>query len=123
MSHILVIDDEETIRAIIRLVLEKDGHKVDEAENGGSGLKLVELHPYDLVITDMIMPDVDGIEVISSLKKNHPQIKTIVITGGSVMNEKEYLMKIGTLMNVNCVLPKPFRPEELLATVKEVLSS
>ena len=121
MSRILVIDDEELIRTLISRILTRDGHEVDEAENGEVGLQLVELHPYDLVITDIIMPEIDGIGVILSLKKNHPKIRIIVLTGGSAKNDKVYLLNISKKMQVDMVIPKPFEIDELQTAVNDVL--
>ena len=121
MSRILMIDDEQLIRSLIVEVLTLDGHEVDQAENGDIGLKLVELHPYDLVITDIIMPEMDGIGVIMSLKEKHPQIKTIVLTGGSLINDKDYLINVSRLMKVDLVIPKPFVVDDLRNAVKELL--
>ena len=120
MSRILVIDDEELIRTLISRILTRDGHEVDEAENGEVGLQLIELHQYDLVITDIIMPAVDGIGVILSLKEKHPQIRIIAITGGPAKNDRVYLLNVCKMMKVDLVLPKPFEVDELRTAVKEL---
>ncbi len=120
MPSILVIDDEPEIRLLISNILTQDGHEVDQAENGDTGLQLIELHPYDLVITDIIMPEIDGIAVIMSLKMKHPQIKTIVLTGGSSKNDKDYLMGISRAMKVDLVMSKPFFINDLRNAVKRI---
>ena len=121
MAKILIIDDEAPIRTVINHILTIDGHEVDQAINGEVGLQLIELHPYDLVITDIIMPEMDGIGVILSLKEKHPQIRIIVVTGGSPKNDKDYLLNISKKLKVDLVMPKPFDISDLRTAVKEVL--
>ena len=70
MSRILVIDDLKQIRLVIQELLEVDGHDVDLAENGRTALKMTESNSYDLIITDLYMPEKDGLEVIKALKKS-----------------------------------------------------
>ncbi len=69
MARILVIDDDVHIRSLIETHLQFDGYDVDTAENGKVGLKLVGLHQYDLVITDVVMPEQDGLEVVMGIKR------------------------------------------------------
>ena len=81
MATILIIDDEESIRHLLREVLEKAGHKVLEASNGREGLEVYQKHPADLVIMDLLMPDTDGLETTLQLTREYVDAKVIAITG------------------------------------------
>src|SRR6195256_2756214 len=83
MPRILIIDDEPLVRAVLRSILERQGHAVREAREGGAGLALWRHTPSDLVLTDMFMPECDGIEVIRQLTRLWPQAKIIAMTGGA----------------------------------------
>jgi DNA-binding NtrC family response regulator len=122
MSRILVIDDEQDIRILAKEFLSRDGHQVDLAENGRVGLKLTRLHVYDLVITDIVMPEQDGLEVITELKRLFPLLRIIVMTGGAARLDIAYLLKMALLMKVERALPKPLNFENLQGIVKEILA-
>lgn len=123
MAHILVIDDEPHIRIILDKLLSRDGHQVDTAENGLLGCKQGSLFPYDLVITDMVMPERDGFEVIKEFSKKLPPPSIIVITGGSERVDRGYLISMARLLPVSRVVSKPINYEELSAIVCEVLKN
>jgi DNA-binding NtrC family response regulator len=123
MARILVIDDELHIRTIIEKILTIDNHEVDLAENGKAGLKLASLNDYDLVITDVVMPEQDGLEVITGIKRLFPHIRIIVMTGGAIGLDIAYLLKTAKLMGADRMLPKPLDFEKLQDTVKEMLAT
>jgi DNA-binding NtrC family response regulator len=123
MAHILVIDDEPPLRAVLEKVLMLDGHRVDTAENGKQGLKLLELFSYDLVITDIVMPEKDGFEVIGELHRKFSHTKLIAITGGTARLGQDYLMSAAKTMRVNKVFAKPLNYEKLKSVVKELLET
>jgi CheY-like chemotaxis protein len=81
MAQILVIDDEEPFRTMLREVLEREGHAVMEAGDGREGITLARNIPIDLIITDLLMPELDGLEVIQTLRSDSPQVKIIAISG------------------------------------------
>ena len=83
MSSILVVDDENQIRLLVRETLEQAGHHVTEARDGKEALQQYRLAPVDLVIMDILMPNQDGLETTVSLRREFPDVKIIVITGGS----------------------------------------
>jgi CheY-like chemotaxis protein len=120
MTSILVIDDQELVRASIRITLEAAGHEVVEAENGEVGIKLQEEHGFDLVITDILMPVKEGIETIVDLRRDYGDLKIIAISGGSRSKTMDYL-KAATNLGADMVLPKPFSNAELLSCVNECL--
>lgn len=122
MSHILVIDDEPRLRELVRSFLQIDGHDVVTAENGREGLRMAEATRFDLVITDIIMPEQDGFEVIQALVSQTGAPKVIGITGGSRNLRSDYLLNMAQLLGSVKVLKKPLSYEILHAAVAEVLS-
>jgi len=123
MARILVIDDYVEICTLAKKFLILDGHEVDTAENGAVGLKLAGRNKYDLVITDVVMPEQDGIGVVAELKKLHPHIRIIVMTGGGAKMSISDLLKITRFMKADRGIAKPLDFEKLLETVREVLAS
>lgn len=122
MAHILVIDDDADVRFILESFLNRDGHTVDTAEDGKSGIKLTRLHDYDLIITDIIMPEMNGIEVLSEIKAKSPAIRIIVLTGGSAKLDKDLLLATAKAMRADKVISKPIDVKVLKAAVTELLA-
>jgi CheY-like chemotaxis protein len=120
MARILVIDDDARTLRTIRRVLELARHEVVEARNGKVGISLYREKPADLVITDMIMPEVDGVETINKLRQDYPEVKIIAISGGGRTEPGAYLRAAENLGAV-LTLTKPFGKTELLRAVEEVL--
>jgi CheY-like chemotaxis protein len=121
MARILIIDDEEYIRVTLKTLLEHDGHEVSTADNGRAGLRLVEKEPFDLVISDIIMPEQDGFEVIKAVLMRENPPKIIAMSGGSKDLEQGYLLAMANLMHTSKVLSKPFSHETLREAIREVL--
>lgn len=112
--NILIIDDEEGIRDSCSQLLERRGHNVDTAENGEEGLELLNKSGFDIVILDLKMPGIGGIEVLNRIKEDNPEIIVIVITGYATVESAVKAMKLGAYD----FLPKPFTPDELNVTIK-----
>ncbi len=122
MRSILVIDDEEMIRSLLVTMLTRSGFNVEEASDGQAGMALFHKHPTDLVITDVFMPNKDGIEVVMQLKDSYPNLKIIAMTGGGQTG----MVQIGSaakMLGAEYVLHKPFENGSLLATVNLALDS
>lgn len=117
MAHILLIDDDEFFRGMLRLTLLKMGHKVTEAKNGRSGLALHACVDFDLVITDLIMPEKEGIETIIEVLRRTPEIPIIAMTGGGRTFDDEHLLHIASRVGARELLSKPFTPEALAAAI------
>ena len=115
MVHILLIEDTEAVRGLFRTVLEQAGYVVHEASTGTEGIRLFRESPSDVVITDMYMPDGDGFDVISTLRREDPAPKIIVISGRSSKGE---ILSAAKLMGADLVLPKPVTMDDLLTAVK-----
>ncbi|MCK4881946.1 MAG: response regulator [Candidatus Omnitrophica bacterium] len=121
MAQILIIDDNDQFRGMLQEMLSQSGYKVLVASDGRDGVALYREKRPDLVITDVIMPEKDGAEVIFELQKEFPGIKMIVMTGGGNGNAQIYLKSIMAYSNVKHAFEKPFNMSELLATVKEII--
>jgi len=122
MARILVVDDDAEIRAVIRLALEQAGHEVTEAADGSEGLKLFLLHRTDLVITDVFMPERDGVEFMHLIRLMVGTAPILVISGGGVWPQ-EMVSLLDTTMRLGATrtLRKPFRPAELVLIVEDML--
>ena len=117
-ARILVIEDELTIRSLLVQVLMNAGHTVRWAGDGQEGLALFEKEEFDVVLTDLSMPEVSGWEVAQAVKKAHPGVPVILVTGWGDQMDPHHLEKNG----VDLVLAKPFRVEELLSTLTDALA-
>jgi CheY-like chemotaxis protein len=118
---ILVIDDEEDICVMTKLLLERAGHEVASACDGRVAIRLLAEQPFDLVITDMLMPERDGLEVMSELRRNHPAVRIIASSGGGRVSSESYL-HIARKSGAHALLPKPFTHKELLASIEEAFA-
>lgn len=132
MARILVIDDEQYIRTALREVLEREGFEVSAAADGRKGLELLENEGADLVITDIIMPGFDGVATLERIKKAHPDLPVIVISGGGNVAPMEYepgaistsaYLASAAKAGASCTLTKPFNRQELVSAVTSLLSA
>ena len=122
VARILVIDDDPCLRQILRRHLDRLGHEAVTAENGLTGMKMFENDSFDLVITDIIMPEQEGLETISQLKGKDAQAGIVVMSGGGSIEADDYL-KLALALGADAALAKPFNLSELDRTVNEVLPS
>jgi two-component system response regulator (stage 0 sporulation protein F) len=119
MATILIIDDEERIRALLRTTLEAAGYEVTEAPNGRIGLEQYRQRPTDLVITDIAMPEMNGLDMILELTRAFLNVKVIAISGAS---DTENALDAAKLLGVRHTLHKPFSMDALLKTVQYELA-
>jgi CheY-like chemotaxis protein len=120
MRKILVIDDDDQMRAMMVAMLDRAGFQVLEAADGKQGLRLCEHTAVDLVITDVIMPEMEGLEVIMGLKKKFRDMRIIAISGGARMQPQGYL-NLAAKLGADRTFTKPFDRSEFLMAVKELL--
>lgn len=120
MKHVLIIDDDADLRVVLGKVLRNAGYTVTDAGDGLQGLAQFDTVLPDLVITDLVMPVVEGIEVITSLRQKHPQIKIIAMSSGGQRGHAVYL-QLAQKLGANRKLEKPFSLHDFLATVHAVL--
>jgi DNA-binding NtrC family response regulator len=119
---ILVIDDEPALREILSRVLVDAGHRVTGAGNGMEASKALAAETFDVVLTDVIMPEKDGMQVISELRKKFPGTRIIAMSGGGHVSRDQYL-KIAKGLGAHAVLEKPFANQQLLATIEGLVPS
>jgi YesN/AraC family two-component response regulator len=122
MARILIIDDEPQIRSMLKLMLERDGYEVVEAPDGVEGISVYRQNPADLIITDLIMPNKDGIGMIIDLKKEFPEVKIIAMSGGG-LNKPDGYLKGAKKLGASCTLTKPIDREEILRVVAAILKN
>ena len=122
MTRILVIDDDDQFRGMIREILVREGYEVVDAPNGKEGIRRYQEEPADLIITDIIMPEKEGVETIMELNRNFPDVKIIAISGGGRIGPEEYL-HMAKKLGAQRTFAKPVGREELLKGVREVLKS
>jgi DNA-binding NtrC family response regulator len=120
MARILLVDDEEMIRHALRRALEKAGHDVIEAANGAEALRLNRHERVDVVVTDILMPEKDGVEIIVALRLESPDIKVIAMSGGGHSNQTQAL-DIAEPLGAFASLRKPFSVGLMLDVVAQAV--
>ncbi|MGE3540889.1 MAG: response regulator [Candidatus Tectimicrobiota bacterium] len=120
MTRVLVIDDDFQNRAVLRQMLEREGYDVIDAGDGASGLRAYAQAPAELVITDIIMPEREGLEIIQTFRQRYPAVKIIAISGGSPRLPADFL-STAALLGAHRTLAKPIRRIDLLVAVHELL--
>src|SRR5688500_3248366 len=117
MSNILIVDDEQSYRQLLSLVFEADGHTIRTATNGREALELLQQEPADVVISDVRMPDMDGIEMLSSVRETQPDLGVVLMTAFASVETAREAFKLGA----DDFIQKPFDVEELKLIVKKTL--
>ena len=121
MSRILVVDDDEMIRLLLRRILEKAGHEVCDAQNGRAAMQIYSEHKPDCVITDLIMPEQEGIETIQQMRQ-HLHAAPIIATSGQSSLMAAHYLKIARALGADAILEKPFSIEQILELVTRLLA-
>ncbi len=119
--RILVIDDDPVVRGMLAEMLRREGYEVDEADDGRAGMRKFREVPATLVITDVVMPEQEGLETLMQLRHASKTVKVIAISGGGRVGPDAYLNSARTL-GADAILAKPFGREELLELVTKVLA-
>lgn len=129
MAAILLIDDDSLVRASLKLQLELGGHVVTDADDGGKGLRAFEGGRFDAVITDIIMPGVEGVETVRRLRQSDPSVVIIAMTGGTPIpapsrsgTAPDYLRMVSRL-GATATIRKPFTGTALLALIDQSLAT
>ena len=120
--QILVIDDDEQLREMLRRMLEYAGYDVVEACDGEEAMKLLRNREVDLVITDILMPNREGLEPIMELRRGRPQLPIIAISGGGGWSGSSSYLVTATKLGAAKTLAKPFTRQEILDAVAEVFA-
>lgn len=122
MKRILFVDDDREFRATQEEALKRANYEAVSVSNGKEALAMLEVADFDLLITDIIMPEMEGIELIREITKTRPALKVIAISGGGRGNPGDYLM-IAQKLGVSEVLAKPYSREDLLSAVRNTLAT
>ncbi len=120
MSRVLIIDDELSLRQVMRVILERAGHTVLDAPDGSAGMALWHREPTDVVVTDLFMPEKDGLQVLMEMKKVATKPKIIAMSGGGQKGLLDWRAN-ALALGADRVLVKPFDGQTLLLTIQEVL--
>jgi DNA-binding NtrC family response regulator len=117
-GRILVVDDEDIVRTSCSRTLSPEGYEVKLAKNGAEGLRMASENQFDLVLTDLKMPDMDGIEVLRIIKEKWPETEVIIVTGYQTVDTAVKAIKLGAYDYIE----KPFTPDALISAVTEALT-
>lgn len=118
--RVLIVDDHEDLRTMLQVWLQAEGYEVDVAPDGLTALELLQRNPVDLVVTDLCMPETDGIEMIVELKKRFAHIPIIAMSGWTSTGSVDYL-QVAREIGARKTLKKPFEPVELSKLVRELI--
>lgn len=121
-NRILVVDDDEQILLLMRMILERAGYAVDTAEDGERAVRAFNPRRHILLITDIVMPDKEGIETIRELRERKPDLPVIAISGGGRIGPQDYLSWVRRC-GVRHTFAKPVKREDLLAAVAELIGA
>ncbi len=116
MAKVLLVEDDELVRYALSELLEEAGHRVLARENGVKIIEFIECNPVDIVITDIVMPEVDGIEVLTMMRQTFPELPVVALSGGGRISGADYL-QMADVIGAKRTIAKPVKPEVLLDTV------
>lgn len=120
MARILIVDDSPADRSTLRNLLENQGYRVQEASDGKTAIRMLRATPADLVITEILLPEKDGIETITDLKRGFPDVKIIAVSGGGAISPQIYL-KMAMELGAGRALKKPFDAHKMVKTVWDLI--
>lgn len=124
MARILLADDISAVRLSVAVALRAEGHEVVEASDGAAAIGLLRSHPFDLVVTDLWMPVLDGIDLLKHLRVHHPGTKVIAMSGGAPGRAPIGIsMTIARTWGADAVFQKPFDNDDLIAEVRRLLAA
>jgi DNA-binding response OmpR family regulator len=121
MRKVLIIEDDTLARQMLREAIEGMGYAVTDAPNGEVGLELFRVAPSDLVVTDLVMPRVDGLDVIGRLRREAGQVRILAISGGAPRLTAKRCLGLASSYGADCLLKKPFTLFELKSTVRQLV--
>jgi CheY-like chemotaxis protein len=121
MPRILIVDDDPLIREILPLVLLEHGYESTTAADGRMALRELRRQPHDVVLTDVLMPDTDGMELLRELHREFPEVRVIAMSGGSQLLPGSELLQVARCLGARAALPKPFEIEALLNALAQTL--
>ena len=122
LAKILVVDDDAEVCEAVAAMLEQGGHQVVRASRGGAALRMCRSQSFDLVITDILMPEVDGLEVLTRLRVERPELRVVALSGGGAFVDRDYCLRMAERLGADEVIEKPVRTGDLLELVARVLA-
>ena len=122
MASILLVEDDIQLRSMLKIVLDRAGHEVQEAGNGKEALELYTKSPADLIVTDLVMPDKEGLETIMEFRRSYPDVKIIAMSGGGRTGAQNYL-DLAKKFGADYIVTKPFSNKEILDGIQIVVPS
>jgi len=122
MAKILIIDDDPAILTMLKKMLEKAGFEVDIANNGSEGLEKIECCTPDLLVTDIVMPEKEGLELIFYLRRKNPGLKIVAISGGGRFNYEGYLTS-AKLLGADLIFQKPLVHKEFVQAISDLINT
>jgi CheY-like chemotaxis protein len=123
MVKILVVDDEPFVRDMMTAMIKPAGYDVVEAVNGAEAFNICKKEAVDLIITDIVMPEKNGIDLIMNVKKEYPDIPIIAVSGGGGITGRYDYLEIAKLVGANNILKKPFEIDELRSAVSNAIEN
>lgn len=122
MAHILLVEDSPEVSLTVREILENANHTVDDVDSGSAALKTLKTSKYDLIVSDIWMPGMDGIALLKEIRGSGNNIPVVVISGGAPNAPLTYTAPLAATFGANIVIYKPFEKAELLKAIATVLS-
>jgi CheY-like chemotaxis protein len=120
MARILIADDDEAVRTLLSYMLLDDGHTVQTAADGLEAVRACRDQPFDLLLCDIFMPGMDGLEAIRGFRKDYPQLRVVAMSGGSPNNDGA-LLRVARLMGAAAILEKPFVWADIKRAIEKAL--
>ena len=121
MAKILIVEDDQQMREMLKQYLESEEYEVIDSHDGSEAVKILRETNVDLIITDIIMPEIDGVGLIRNLRREYPNLNIIAISGGSRHIDPQNPLKIVEKLGVTHTFTKPFKLTELLGAVRELV--
>jgi DNA-binding NtrC family response regulator len=116
MARILIVEDQYLVRHSMRVWLEQAGHQVEEAADGAIGLRLLDSRAIDLVVTDILMPNLEGLELIRHTRRHHPHVRIVAVSGVAALGGVS-MLETARKLGAHATVAKPFTPRDLNETV------
>jgi CheY-like chemotaxis protein len=120
VPRVLVVDDTDDLRKVVRRVLEAAGYEVDEARDGRAALECFRAQAADVVITDVFMDGMDGIQLTRALAREFGNVPVVAMSGGGVVQEAPATLEVISRLGARATLAKPFTADQLLAAIRQV---
>ena len=123
MANVLLVEDVKAVRFALGAVLRDRGHEVMEETDGTAAIRATKEQKFDIVITDVFMPALDGLELIRYLRQVRPELKIIAISGGGARHTPEYAIDLASKLGADIVMQKPIENDDLLASIDSLLET